>query len=277
MNKNKYYVYGHYLEDGTLFYVGKGCGKRHSNRFQRPKVWNEFVEGKVWYSKIIINNLSNNEALDKELETINKYKDIVINCKTANFIVNTDSILTSVCYDPTSSTCLRWIVNKYSGRKFSHINAKAGDEAGGCRLVKDREYNPAVCRIDKTLYTVSRVVWFLVHGVYPDKSMVIDHLNGDSLDNRIENLKLCSQHDNTKNKKLHSNNTSGTAGVHFSTEGNHNYCVASCSIDGKVKVKTYSIRKYGLLPAFKLAYEWRKEQIRLLNEQGAGYTERHGT
>ena len=39
----------------------------------------------------------------------------------------------------------------------------------------------------------------------------------------------------------------------------------------------FSVEKHGNEEAFRLACEWRSEQIRLLNEQGAGYTERHGT
>jgi len=275
MEEKKYYVYGHYLEDGTLFYIGKGCDKRYKSRFQRPKSWKAYAKDKVWYSEILIGNLSNNEALDKEFELIEKLKDQLVNSKTGNLKVNTESILKYVEYDPTSSTGIRWKVNRYSGRKYSHISARAGDEAGGSST--SNGYTNVVCKIDKVLYVVSRVVWFLVYGVYPDKSLVIDHLNGDSLDNRVENLKLCSQHDNTKNKKIRTDNVSGKTGIYFSVAGHYNYCQAAWSDNGKIKVKTYSINKHGLLPAFKLAYEWRKEQIRLLNLQGAGYTDRHGT
>jgi hypothetical protein len=36
-------------------------------------------------------------------------------------------------------------------------------------------------------------------------------------------------------------------------------------------------KKYGKEEAFRLAVEWRAARIKELNEQGAGYTERHGT
>jgi hypothetical protein len=272
--ENKYYVYGHHLQCGKLFYVGKGCGKRHSNKYQRPKVWNDFVKGKVWYSSILFDNLSNSASLAKELLVITELKDQLINIKTANISVCESDLKLAFKYDPTSSTGLRWITNRYSGRNMSHVSAKIGDEAGS---KSTRGYPHIVCSINSQLFTASRVIWLLEYGFYPDNNYVIDHLNGDSLDNRLENLSLCSQNMNTKNKKIRSDNVTGKTGISFKIDKGRDYCNSSCTINGKIKVKTYSISKHGLLPAFQLACIWRKEQIALLNEQGAGYTERHGT
>lgn len=51
----------------------------------------------------------------------------------------------------------------------------------------------------------------------PNNYKTIDHINGNKLDNRIENLRWCSQADNTRyeNHKIRSNNTSGYRGISF--------------------------------------------------------------
>ena len=53
-------------------------------------------------------------------------------------------------------------------------------------------------------------------------------------------------------------NTSGVTGVHFWTNNiGYLYSVASWTVSGKPKKKSFSVLKYGLLPAFAMAVEYR--------------------
>ena len=52
------------------------------------------------------------------------------------------------------------------------------------------------------------------------KGMYVDHINGDTLDNRRRNLRLCSNSENMRNRGKNTNNTSGYKGVSFSKERN---------------------------------------------------------
>jgi hypothetical protein len=65
-------------------------------------------------------------------------------------------------------------------------------------------------RIKYKLYLVHRLVW-IMHG--KDFAPIIDHINGDKLDNRIENLRTSSQSENSMNRRQRSDNTSGVKGV----------------------------------------------------------------
>lgn len=65
-------------------------------------------------------------------------------------------------------------------------------------------------RIRYKLYRVHRLVWAM-HG--NDPAPFIDHINGDQLDNRIENLRAATHSQNCMNRRQRSDNKSGIKGV----------------------------------------------------------------
>jgi len=82
--------------------------------------------------------------------------------------------------------------------------ASAGDIAG-CQ-----HSNYIDIRINSVGYKAHRLAWLYVYGVWPN---VIDHINQDSLDNKISNLRDVDYIENGKNRKKNINNASGVAGV----------------------------------------------------------------
>ena len=60
-------------------------------------------------------------------------------------------------------------------------------------------------------YRAHRVAWALHYGFEPEG--ILDHVNGDRLDNRISNLRQVDLSQNARNSGLSKNNTSGHKGV----------------------------------------------------------------
>jgi len=132
------------------------------------------------------------------------------------------------------------------------------------------------------IYKAHRIVWKLISGTL-DEELVIDHKDGNPLNNCISNLRLVPNKLNRTNMKIASTNKTGVTGVtRCVNKSNNNYYVARCQTtnpNGKVAVKYshFSIDKLGEAEAFRLACEYRAKMIEELNANGAGYTTRHGT
>lgn len=60
-------------------------------------------------------------------------------------------------------------------------------------------------------YLAHRLAWFYTNGVFPK---MIDHVNGNPADNRISNLRECTNSQNLHNRWKSINNTSGYKGVY---------------------------------------------------------------
>jgi len=68
-----------------------------------------------------------------------------------------------------------------------------------------------VVSVNGRRYRLHRVIWLMVTGGFPDEK--IDHINGDTSDNRFENIRAVTQSENTRNRRICSRNKSGVMGV----------------------------------------------------------------
>ena len=89
--------------------------------------------------------------------------------------------------------------------------------------------------------------------------MMVDHKDGDGLNNKRTNLRVVDALLNQRNRKANSNNSSGVHGVIFrENHGKAGAWVATAVRDGRLVTRTFGCLKRGSDEAKRLAIEWRK-------------------
>lgn len=111
----------------------------------------------------------------------------------------------------------RWLIYSASTgvfhwRKSPMHRIAAGDKAG--TLLKNGCGNTYLSiTVSGKRYLAHRIVASLFLGA--GESDFVDHINGDGMDNRIENLRLASKEQNSRNMKLSARCKTGIMGVSF--------------------------------------------------------------
>lgn len=139
--------------------------------------------------------------------------------------------------------------------------AKAGNIAGSLVLDK-RDFNSKYYYImaDRKMYKLHRLAYFYVTGTDPG-DMQIDHINGNTLDNRFENLRLATNAQNSKNYKKPITNKSGFKGVSWCKQNKKWYAQIKVN-NKKIYLGRYNSKLYAALvyarAAKKYFGEWRR-------------------
>lgn len=95
---------------------------------------------------------------------------------------------------------------------ISRGTAKAGAIAGSVSVdVNGRKY--IRLRINKQQYKAHRLAWLYMTGEWPEN--LVDHKDGDGLNNVWSNLRKATKSENNHNQVLNANNTSGVKGVYW--------------------------------------------------------------
>ncbi len=174
-------------------------------------------------------------------------------------------------YDETSPSCLRWKYDRRAGKDHNMILVYSGEKAGSfCKL-----NGYWGIHLYRKKYMTHRVIWTLHYGEVPI-GMDVDHVDRVKTNNRISNLRLVSEAVNSRNCPMFKNNKSGKTGVCRRNGAHSGWRATWRLLTGERRDKYFSDKMYGD-DGFRLACEYRDKMIANLNEQGAGYSEGHGT
>ena len=107
--------------------------------------------------------------------------------------------------------------------KIQVSNKKIGDKAG-----RKQTLHYFQTRINGKYYYNHRIIFLYHHGYLPK---CIDHIDGNCLNNSIENLREASLYQNQQNRKIAKNNTSGIKGI-YKIKNKEKWCVR-LKVNGK--------------------------------------------
>lgn len=121
-------------------------------------------------------------------------------------------------YETMSSFKLIPLGGKYGKGKFAKVSNRHYEAVN--KITWSLEANNRIRgNVNGVRKFLNVYVWFLEHGVYPDK--IVDHITStDLLNNTIENLRLATGSENRANSTLSSKNRSGCKNVAFSPRRN---------------------------------------------------------
>lgn len=256
----KYYVYTHATLTGIVFYIGKGTGNRfrQSDYTHRSKDWQSIAKD-GFIPKILKDNLTESEALTLETELISNPKPEwqLVNKKLPDRVKHIDFELFKefFYYDETSPSGLRWAKNKGSRAKIHSIAGTLTNK--GYYKVK----------LNGIPYQIHRIIWVL-HYENLSIDKVINHIDGNKTNNKIDNLETCTVAENNTKQLQHTSNilrkdnSTGIRGVSIVQMGKNRYYTAYRTINRTTYTKNFNITKYGECRALALCLEF-LEQINL--------------
>lgn len=149
-----------------------------------------------------------------------------------------------------------WLLDRYSYFSDSGDLIRNSD----CKRITSEFQGYIVVNFNGTTYRAHRVIWKMMTGKDPDG--VIDHVNQIKNDNSWNNLRLVSSTENSQNRKLQSNNSSGYHGVTWRKKDN--------SWESRITVNGKRIH-LGQFKDFNLAVKARKAA-----ESYYGFSPNHG-
>ena len=270
---NKYCVYVHKDYNGNIMYVGSGTESRANLTCAKSNRGIEYENYVKTKGKLVVDivskNLTKEEAIKLEIQLYEKYNDVgLLNSRKPNRVVDLptkEELERILKYDENSKSGLRWNISKGAVKK----NSVAGTlHCKGYWQIS----------IDKKLYLAHRIVAIL-NGWILTPEQIVDHIDNDRSNNRINNLRIATQAENMRNKvrnqkRLFPVGVSFRKGYFIAHVKDPSNKVASGV--NKTLYKCFSVKTYGYDEALVLAVKARQQMLSELEQRlSVKYTSSH--
>ena len=188
-----------------------------------------------------------------------KHENVFINRQQKNKLPPLEILNWLFRYDSESGKLFR--IRSSSGKPCEPEREITAVDGGGYLHVGITDSNGL-----QKLFKVHQIIYYMASGIEP--LQIVDHRDGDKLNNLFDNLRLTTEVGNNRNHKMQRNNTSGFVGVTWYKRNSK--WAAYIIIDGKHK-------HLGLYDSPEEAYQARMEAIGKFNlaNLGEAFSYRH--
>lgn len=177
-------------------------------------------------------------------------------------------------YDETSPSGLRWNINRFAGEFKSVLVVAKGDKVGAWSASLHTDSNGSWnTTINLKKFKVHRIIYKMFNPDF-DENLTIDHIDGNPMNNKIENLRAVTHKQNMRNIKKRKDNSSKITGIEFyNRAGRSPYFIAAwVDKEGISHTKCFAISVHGCEGAFIKAIEARTKGV----AESGDYSKTHG-
>lgn len=146
-----------------------------------------------------------------------------------------------------------YVYDESTGEIFSKIkNVNLGSLKDGYKKITTK-INGKIIQL-----RFHRVAWLLYYKSWPEN--LIDHIDGDKLNNKIDNLRECNQQKNCRNAKIKNNNRLGLKNICEKKDKNYYRFAVSFTVNGKQICKYFKFNKTNREEVLQKAIEYRDQK-----------------
>lgn len=240
---NNKYIYLH-KKDNVVVYVGKGSGYRAYSRQSRNEEWRNLFNDDIPTVEILCRNLTDKEAVDLEQLVLSYFPNAINKRYHSSVPIPLDYNYLSTVY-------------KINNNSKSGLSTLSDKNCG--TITKDGRWQ--VGHKNRT-YKAHRIVWVLHTKKDIPLGFVVDHIDRNPLNNNVDNLRVVSASDNSKNLSFRDSKLGLKHISEMIYDGKKwGFCV-QWTENHKTNRKNFSIKKYKSSElALNAAIELRRELI----------------